>query len=60
MRPMAIGADRSFLGSSRDSVPMYALLVRSDHLSTKTAFFHHELLAVTSTAGRGDVLVVDA
>lgn len=60
MRAVTIGADRRFLGSGSDGVPMNAFLIRRDHLRALAAIFHHKFLAVAGAAGRWNIGVMHA
>ena len=60
VRAVAIGADRGFLRAGGDGVSVNALLVGRDHLRALSAVFHHKLLAVAGSAGRGNVGVMHA
>jgi hypothetical protein len=57
---VAVGADRSFLGSGSDRVSMHTLLVRSDHLRALPAVLHYEFLAVADPACAGNIGVMHA
>jgi len=57
---VAIGADRGFLRTGSNGVPVNALLVRGDHLRALAAIFHDELLAVAGPARRGNICVMHA
>lgn len=58
VRAVAIGANRGFFRTGGDRVAMHALLVGSDHL--RTLAFHDEFLAVTGSAGVGNIGVMDS
>ena len=60
VRAVTVGANRRFFRAGSDRVPVHAQTVRSHHLRALPAVLHDELLAMTSTAGRGNVGVVNA
>ena len=58
VRAMAIGADGGLFRSGGNRMSVDALLIRGDHLRAEPILLHHELLAVTGSAGRRDVGVM--
>jgi hypothetical protein len=57
---MAISADGSLFRTAGHGVPVYALLIRSDHLCALAAVGHYKLLAVACAAGSRNVDVTHA